>query len=125
MYKRTKIFDLNYYKFIGSWAWILHRLSGLALIFYLTLHIWVINTLTKGAEKFDSLTQFLSSPLFKLLEVGLWGVILYHAFNGIRVVIVDFFKGSLIHKKLFVALIAIAFVLWALGSYMLISHIQW
>ncbi len=125
MYKRTKIFDLNYYKFIGSWAWILHRLSGLALIFYLTLHIWVINTLTKGPEKFDSLTQFLSSPLFKLLEVGLWGVILYHAFNGIRVVIVDFFKGSLVHKKLFVVLIAIAFVLWALGSYMLISHIQW
>jgi succinate dehydrogenase hydrophobic anchor subunit len=57
--------------------------------------------------------------------VGLWGVILYHAFNGIRVVIVDFFKGSLVHKKLFVVLIAIALVLWALGSYMLISHIQW
>jgi succinate dehydrogenase / fumarate reductase cytochrome b subunit len=125
MYKRTKIFDLNYYKFIGSWAWILHRLSGLALIFYLTLHIWVINTLTMGPEKFDSVTQFLNSPLFKLLEVGLWGVILYHAFNGVRVVIVDFFKGSLVHKKLFVVLIAIAFVLWALGSYMLISHIQW
>lgn len=125
MYKRTKIFDLNYYKFIGSWAWILHRLSGLALIFYLTLHIWVINTLTMGPEKFDRVTRFLSSPLFKLLEVGLWGVILYHAFNGVRVVIVDFFKGSLAHKKLFVVLIAIAFVLWALGSYMLISHIQW
>ncbi|MGD2090096.1 MAG: succinate dehydrogenase, cytochrome b556 subunit [Candidatus Aminicenantes bacterium] len=125
MYKRTKIFDLNYYKFIGSWAWILHRLSGLALIFYLTLHIWVINTLTMGPEKFNNVTQFLSSPLFKLLEAGLWGVILYHAFNGIRVVIVDFFKGSLMHKKLFAVLIAIAFVLWALGSYMLISHIQW
>jgi succinate dehydrogenase / fumarate reductase cytochrome b subunit len=125
MYKRTKLFDLNYYKFIGSWAWILHRLSGLALIFYLTLHIWVINTLIMGPEKFDSVTHFLSSPLFKLLEVGLWGVILYHAFNGIRVVIVDFFKGSFVHKKLFLVLIAIAFVLWALGSYMLISHIQW
>lgn len=125
MYKRTRIFDLNYYKFIGSWAWILHRLSGLALIFYLTLHIWVINTLTMGPGKFDSVTQFLSSPLFKLLEVGLWGVILYHAFNGVRVVIVDFFQGSLVHKKLFVVLIVIAFVLWALGSYQLIAHIQW
>lgn len=118
-------FDLNYYKFIGSWAWILHRLSGLALMFYLTLHIWVINTLTKGPETFTTVTTFLSSPLFKFLEVGLWGVILYHAFNGVRVVIVDFFKGSLVHKKLFVVLIAIAFILWALGSYMLISHIQW
>jgi len=125
LYKRTTFFDPNYYKFVGSWAWILHRLSGLGLIFYLSLHIWVINSLTYGDETFTKVTVFLNSPLFKLLEVGLWGIILFHAFNGIRVVIVDFFKGSLIHKKLFFVLIFIAFVLWIAGSYMLIAHIQW
>lgn len=125
MYKRTKFFDLDYYKFVGSWAWILHRLSGLGLIFYLTLHIWVINTLTLGEEKFNDVTAFLNSPLFKLLEVGLWGIILFHAFNGVRIVIVDFFKGSLFHKKLFFFMIAVAFVLWAIGSYLLIAHIKW
>lgn len=125
MYKRTKFFDLDYYKFVGSWAWILHRLSGLGLIFYLTLHIWVINTLTLGEEKFNDVTAFLNSPLFKLLEVGLWGIILFHAFNGVRIVIVDFFKGSLFHKKLFFVMIVVAFVLWAIGSYMLIAHIKW
>lgn len=125
MYKRTLFFDPSYYKFIGSWAWIIHRLSGLALIFYLSLHIWVINSLTMGKEKFESVMTFLSSPLFKLLEVGLWAVILFHAFNGVRIVLVDFSKGSLVHKRLFAVLIAIAFVLWVMGSYMLISHIQW
>jgi succinate dehydrogenase / fumarate reductase cytochrome b subunit len=125
VYKRTKFFDLDYYKFVGSWAWILHRLSGLGLIFYLTLHIWVINTLTLGEETFNDVAAFLNSPLFKLLEVGLWGIILFHAFNGVRIVIVDFFKGSLFHKKLFFVMIAIAFVLWAIGSYMLIAHIKW
>lgn len=123
MYKRTKFFDPNYYKFVGSWAWMLHRLSGLALIFYLCLHIWVINTLTLGESNFNEVMAFLGSPLFKILEVGLWGVILFHAFNGVRVVIVDFFKGSLFQKKLFFILIAIAFVLWAWGSYMILSHI--
>ena len=123
MYKKRNIFDLNYYKFVGSWAWILHRLAGLALIFYLSTHIWVINTLTKGPEKFNSLMKTLNSPLFKILEVGLWGVILFHAFNGIRIVIVDFFNGSLYQKKLFFILITIAFILWAYGSYLLISHI--
>lgn len=123
MYKRKKIFDLDYYKFIGSWAWILHRLSGLALIFYLSVHIWVINNLTKGPEEFNSVMNLLNSPLFKFLEVGLWGIILFHAFNGIRIVFVDFFKGSLFHKKLFFVLILIAFILWALGSYQLISHV--
>jgi succinate dehydrogenase / fumarate reductase cytochrome b subunit len=124
LYKRTKFFDFNYRKFIGSWAWILHRLSGLALIFYLTLHIWIINTLTRGSEPFNEVMTFLGSPLFKFLEVGLWGVILYHAFNGIRVVIVDFAKGSLFHKKLFFILTAIAFILWVAGSVVILTHIQ-
>lgn len=125
MYKRPKLYDLSYYKFIGSWAWILHRLSGLALIFYLTAHIWIINSLTKGEAKFNYLMSFLSSPLFKLLEVGLWGVILFHAFNGVRIIIVDFFKGSLFHKKLFFFTIAVALILWLAGSYLLLSHVQW
>lgn len=125
MYKRTKFFDLNYYKFVGTWAWILHRLSGLALIFYLCIHIWVINTLTLGPDKFESVMRFLNGPLFKLLEVGLWGVIMFHAFNGVRIVIVDFFMGSLYHKKLFYLLIVIAAILWVIGSYIVLSHIQW
>lgn len=125
MYKRTKFFDLSYYKFIGSWAWIMHRLAGLALIFYLSLHLWVVNTLTLGPDKFNNVMNFLGSPLFKIVETLLWAVILFHAFNGIRIVIVDFFKGSLYHKKLFIALIAVAFVLWAAGSYLLLSHIKW
>jgi len=122
LYKDKKFFDVNYYKFTGSWAWILHRLSGLALIFYLSAHIWVISTISKGPEGFNRVMGVLASPLFKVLEVGLWGVILFHAFNGIRVVIVDFWKGSIHHKKLFFIMISIAFILWVAGGYLIVSH---
>ncbi|MEN8154783.1 MAG: succinate dehydrogenase, cytochrome b556 subunit [Acidobacteriota bacterium] len=122
MYKRKMIFDLDYYKFVGSWAWILHRLSGLALIFYLTAHVWVISTISKGEAGFEEVMGVLATPLFKYLEIGLWGIILFHAFNGIRVVLVDFSKGSLYHKKLFFILIFIAFVLWVAGGYIIVSH---
>ncbi|MCP4150056.1 MAG: succinate dehydrogenase, cytochrome b556 subunit [bacterium] len=124
MYKRTKFFDPGYYKFLGSWAWILHRLSGLALIFYLCMHIWVINTLTCGPDTFNEVMTFLTSPLFKFLEIGLWGVILFHAFNGIRVVVVDFFKGSLFHKKLFYILITIGVLLWVAGGFVIVTHLH-
>jgi succinate dehydrogenase / fumarate reductase cytochrome b subunit len=85
----------------------------------------VINSLTHGEAAFNQVMIFLNSAPFKLLETGLWGVILFHAFNGVRIVIVDFFKGSLLQKKLFTVLIALAFVLWALGSYLILSHVQW
>jgi succinate dehydrogenase / fumarate reductase cytochrome b subunit len=125
LYKRTRFYDFTYYNFIGSWAWVLHRLAGLALIFYLCLHIWVINSLTHGEAVFNQVMLFLNGVPFKLLETGLWGVILFHAFNGVRIVIVDFFKGSLLQKKLFIVLIAAAFFLWALGSYLILQHVQW
>jgi succinate dehydrogenase / fumarate reductase cytochrome b subunit len=124
LYKKTKFYDLNYYNFIGTWAWILHRLSGLALVFYITLHIWIINTLSQGPEKFNNIMDFLNSPIFKYLEVGLWAIILFHAFNGVRIVVIDFFQGSLIQKKIFFILITIAFLMWAVGTYFIISHIQ-
>lgn len=125
MYKKTRFYEWDYYNSVGSWAWILHRLSGLALIFYLSMHIWVIHTLTKGEAAFNSTMTFLNSPLFKLLEIGLWGVILYHAFNGVRVILVDFFQGSAMQKRLFILLIAVAFLLWVSGSAVILSHIEW
>jgi succinate dehydrogenase / fumarate reductase, cytochrome b subunit len=125
LFRKVRFYDLSYYNFVGSWAWILHRLSGLALIFYLALHLWVIHTLTRGAEAFNRTMVFLNSWPFKLLEIGLWGVILFHAFNGVRIVIVDFFKGALAQKKWFALLIALAFLLWAAGSFLILSHIEW
>ncbi|MFC1888371.1 succinate dehydrogenase, cytochrome b556 subunit [Thermodesulfobacteriota bacterium] len=85
----------------GGIAWLLHRLSGIALAFYLVLHIWVIHSLSLGSERFDQTMDFLGSPVFKLLEIGLLGTIVYHALNGIRVLIIDFGNGAQYHKQLF------------------------
>jgi len=93
---------------LGTWAWILHRLSGLALIFYLMLHVWVIHHLIKGERSFDGIMEAFSSPLFKFLEIGLVGVILYHLFNGLRVTLID--MGVMIEKQKL--LFGIAVVLW-------------
>jgi len=123
LYKPKPFFDVGYHRFLGTWAWIMHRLAGLALIFYLCLHIWIINTLTKGEAVFTSVMQFLASPLFKVLEVGLWGVILFHAFNGIRIVFIDFFSGTHYHKKLFTILMILAVLLWMTGAFILVKHI--
>lgn len=94
----------------GTFAWILHRLSGLALIFYLLLHVWVMHHLSKGAHEFDRIMEFFNTPLFKVLEVGLVGVILYHLFNGLRVTLVD--MGVLVERQKL--LFVIALVVWLL-----------
>jgi len=104
---------------LGTWAFILHRLAGLALIFYLVLHIWVIHHLINGQSSFDEVMGAFNTPLFKLLEGGLIGVILYHMFNGLRLTLMDI--GFMVERQK--ALFAIAVVLWliswfAIGSVM-------
>ncbi|AHF96724.1 MAG: succinate dehydrogenase, cytochrome b556 subunit [Desulfurella sp.] len=73
----------------GFVAWVLHRVTGLLLILYLFAHEWVISNL-QNPQSYSQAMGVLESPVFKLLEVGLWLVAAYHAVNGLRVVLVNF-----------------------------------
>jgi len=100
------------------WAWALHRLSGLALIFYLTLHIWVTHHLAVGrGEGFDALMRLFSHPLFKLGEIGLLGVVLYHALNGLRITLIDLGWGVKSQKTWFWVLVAVGLGLFLPGAW--------
>jgi succinate dehydrogenase / fumarate reductase, cytochrome b subunit len=105
----------------GMLAWILFRLTGLALVFYLALHITVISNL-HDPTKFNDAMAFLGSWQFRFLEIGLFILVLIHALNGIRIFIVDFFNGSLYQAKLFWVLAGIGFVLFIAGAYPMVSH---
>lgn len=105
----------------GMLAWALFRLTGLALVIYLAMHIIVISNL-HDPDKFNKTMEFLGSWQFRVLEIGLFLVVLYHALNGVRIFIIDFFNGSLYQAKLFWSLMGIGIVLFVLGAYPMISH---
>jgi len=105
----------------GMLAWILFRVTGLALVGYLAMHIMVISNL-HDPNKFNSTMKFLGSWQFRILELGLFFVVLYHALNGIRVIIVDFFNGSVHQARMFWGLAVLGFVLFIAGAYPMVSH---
>jgi succinate dehydrogenase / fumarate reductase cytochrome b subunit len=95
---------------LGAWAFWLHRLSGLLLVFYLLLHIIVISTAVSGKGDFNAAMGFLKAPLFVALEMGLVAAVLIHGFNGVRIVLFDLGIGLKKQKEIFVALMALAVV---------------
>jgi len=105
---------LRYRKNAGSWAWILHRLTGLGLTFYLFVHIIALTGLTKGEATFNEEMALFQSPIFLFLEWALGTLVMFHAINGIRIVLVDFGNGARNHKKI------LAFV-YTLGIIMVIG----
>jgi succinate dehydrogenase / fumarate reductase cytochrome b subunit len=78
----------------GMIAWALHRLAGLGVILFLALHIFDIFLMQFGPETFNQLLFLYKHPLFRLMEIFLLFGLLYHALNGLRVILLDLFPAT-------------------------------
>jgi len=81
---------LRYRGAIGQWSWVLHRLTGLGVVFFLVLH--VIDTSWAAfypAQYVEAIASY-QTPLFTIGEFGLVAAVVYHAFNGVRISLFDF-----------------------------------
>ncbi len=108
----------------GMWAHVLHRLSGLALSAYLLAHLVVTKQLVKDPQSFHHAMGILENPIFRFLEIGLLGVIIYHALNGLRVIVFDFFDvPSKAQKPLWYGVVAIFLAIFLVGGWLMLQAI--
>lgn len=109
----------------GMFAWILHRITGIGLVLYLIIHVWGLRALS-NREAFNALITKYHSPIFKLGEFLLLAGVVYHAMNGLRIVLIDFLGWAPHQKKLFWTLGAVTVVLIAVGGYPSLSALyEW
>jgi len=108
----------------GYIAWLLNRITGLAVTLYLGVHIWVMHHLMKGQEGFNEVMNVIQSPLTLIFEVLLIGAVLYHGINGARIMIVEFFGGSKHQKGLFYGVLVVAGILFLWTAVSALSHIS-
>ena len=97
------------WKGIGMWAWLLFRISGLVLLGYLFVHIWVISQgQANGPQSLNDLFETFDTPVLVFLDFMLVVAVLYHALNGVRLVLMDFGVGIHRHKLVFWLCMAVA-----------------
>jgi len=114
--------NLNYKKDSGSKAWILHRITGIALIAYLFMHIFSLSPLAQGRAAFNTFMEHYSTPFFMVLEWFLFAFVLFHSLNGVRIVLVDWADGAKYHKQLYSFSIVVGIVLFFAMGYVMFSH---
>jgi len=86
---------------VGTWAWFLHRLTGVILVIYLFMHLFVLSSSLGGGENFNKWLSTVQNPVFHFLEIGLAAVVAFHLLNGLRITITDFFFVTKAHKTIF------------------------
>jgi succinate dehydrogenase / fumarate reductase cytochrome b subunit len=78
----------------GMLAWALHRITGVAVLLFLLAHIVETSMLALGPDAYNRAISIYKQPWFKPLEFLLVAAVLYHAGNGIMVMILDFWPAS-------------------------------
>jgi succinate dehydrogenase cytochrome b subunit len=74
----------------GMLAWAFHRISGIAVWAFVVLHVIDIYLVGGNPEAYDELLAIYASPIGRVLEALLGAALLYHALNGLRVIVMDF-----------------------------------
>ncbi len=113
----------SYRYFTGSLAYVLHRITGLALLFFLFFHILSITKAGHDFAKYDLIMRRFQEPDFKFGEIMLYGALLFHGINGVRILLVDFvLERTHVSKKLFWMFAVLIAVLFIAGSIPLLCH---
>lgn len=105
----------------GSWAFVLNRLTALALTFYLGLHLIVLNKLTQGSTAYNDFVAFAQLPLVKVGELLLIAAVVLHGLNGLRLTVLAFGIGLRRQKTLFV----LSVIATALVTALFALHMFW
>ena len=103
----NRSFSDRYRGGVGMLAWVLHRLSGLALSAYLLLHLYDLRAAQRGAADFTEALAVFRTPFWKVMDLLLLAAVAYQMLNGIRLLAFDAGWGIRNQRQLF----WIAFVL--------------
>jgi len=80
-------------------AFYLHRLSGLAILLWLIIHTLNISAAMWGPQVSNRLLHFEDAVVFRIGLLLVIAAVLYHAFNGLRIILMDFTRWGIRHQR--------------------------
>ncbi|MFI9506520.1 succinate dehydrogenase, cytochrome b556 subunit [Nocardia sp. NPDC052566] len=97
----------------GMWSWALHRITGVTLFFFLFVHVLDTALVRVSPNTYNEAIETYKNPIVALMEMGLVVCVVFHAFNGLRVILVDFWSKGPKYQRLMLWIVLAAVVLVA------------
>jgi succinate dehydrogenase / fumarate reductase cytochrome b subunit len=109
---------------VHRWAWYLHRITGIAVFGFLCLHVLDVGAYTVSPSLYDDLHRVYGSWPMRIFESGLLGAILFHTFNGLRILAIDVGDlGTVAARRLLGAVAGLTFVLTLAGAVVILAPV--
>ena len=97
----------------GMWSWVAHRITGVTIFFFLFAHVIDTSMLRVSPETYNTAVQTYKNPVVGLMEVGLVAAVVYHALNGVRVLLVDFWsRGPRLQRQMSYGVVGLWIILF-------------
>ena len=96
------------HRHIGTWGFILNRVTAIGLTIYLFMHLVMLGQLAQGPEAYDAFIEWAHNPIIMFGEMLVIAGALIHGLNGIRIALTSFGIATRIQRPLFAGLMVIA-----------------
>lgn len=107
----------------GMWSWVAQRITGALTFFFLFAHVLDTALVRVSPNAYDTVIATYKNPIVNLMEVGLVGAVLYHAFNGLRVIAIDFWsKGPRYQRQMLWVTVAVWLVVMIPGAFFMLQR---
>ena len=93
---------------VGTWAFILNRVTAIGLTVYLFLHLFMLGKLAQGPEAYDSFIALAKTPLIKFGELLVVAAGILHGTNGIRITLNSFGIAVRYQVQIFIIMLVLS-----------------
>ncbi len=121
---------------VERYLYIIHRLAGLGILAFFIIHIFASSVRCFGPQAWKGAMLLLNNPIFKVGELLVFIAFVFHAFNGLRLILIEFglavgkaeeptypYRSSLnTQRPLMLIAMAISAILILFGGYNWLSH---
>jgi succinate dehydrogenase / fumarate reductase cytochrome b subunit len=107
----------------GMWSWVAHRITGVLTFFFLFAHVLDTALVRVSPNSYDKVIDTYKNPFVNIMELGLVGAVLYHALNGIRIILIDFWaKGPRYQRAMLWTIVVVWVAVMVPGGFFMLKH---
>ena len=94
----------------GMWSWVLHRITGTTIFFFLFVHVLDTALVRVSPQAYNEVVETYKTPIVGVMDAALVAAVLYHALNGIRVGLIDFWSQGPRYQRLMLWVVGVVWI---------------